>query len=40
MAILVQYNENDVHISHKVIDKDLYELIVKLIKKGYFKGKP
>jgi hypothetical protein len=39
MAILVQHSEDDVHISYKVADKDLYELIVKFIKKGYFKAK-
>jgi hypothetical protein len=38
MAILVQNNKYDVHVSYKVVDKDLYELIAKFIKKGYFKN--
>jgi hypothetical protein len=34
MAILVQYEEKDVYISYKVVDKELYNLIVKLVQKG------
>ena len=37
MAILVQYEEKDVLISHIVADKELHTFILKLVNKGLLK---
>ncbi len=33
MAILVQHNKNDVHVSYKIVDSELYAEIVNQLKK-------